>query len=191
MATKSLPHQDVLLQMLEYDPDTGFLTWRSRSAEGLSGHALRGVTAFNSGQAGKPALHHIDLQGYRVGHLLRQLVKSHRVIWKMITGSDPDQVDHIDGNRANNVWANLRDVDNSGNQRNARMRSDNTSGVVGVTWYPHERKVGKWLVTIKGKHVGFFDSFVDAVAARKAAEVENGFHENHGRPKAAHSSIAI
>ena len=43
----------------------------------------------------------------------------------------------------------------------------------------------KWRAQIrvdgKRKHLGYFDTFDDAVAARKAAEIEHNYHPNHGR----------
>ena len=49
----------------------------------------------------------------------------------------------------------------------------------------HRLAWDKWVAEIKvnriKKHLGQFDTFDAAVAARKAAEVEFGFHENHGK----------
>lgn len=179
MAAKALPAQSVLDQLLSYNPETGELFWKERGPEWIDDLRIRNT--WNTRYARKPALNGLETQGYRVGAVLGDHFKAHRVIWKLVTGEDADQIDHIDGDRSNNRWANLRNVCQSDNQRNARMRSDNSSGVVGVYWYPHERVTGKWLATIRGRHIGIFSEFDEAVAARKAAEVENGFHENHGR----------
>lgn len=185
MAAKALPAQDVLLQLLSYDPETGKLFWKERGPEWFEPSATRSaqhiMALWNSRYAGAVALNCISANGYREGPILGDYVKAHRVIWKMMTGQDPDQVDHVDGDRANNRWGNLRNVDQSTNQRNARRRDDNSSGVVGVYWYPFQRKTGKWQVVCCDKHVGMFDTFEEAVAARKAAEREHGFHPNHGR----------
>ena len=58
----------------------------------------------------------------------------------------------------------------------------NSSGVPGVFWY--KRRDG-WIAQIyvdgKQRHLGFFDNLLDAVAARKSAEIEHGFHPNHDR----------
>lgn len=35
----------------------------------------------------------------------------------------------------------------------------------------------------KKVHLGYFNAFDDAVAARKAAEVEHNFHPNHGEQR--------
>lgn len=185
MAKLCLPSQDVLDQLICYEPKTGELLWRSRDSSFFNStkHRTAEHTAriWNTRYAGKPALSAIGVQGYREGHLLDVHVKSHRVIFKMMTGEEPDQIDHINGDRSDNRWGNLRAVDNTDNQKNAKRRKDNSSGVVGVTWYPHERANGTWLAKIGGKYLGFYDSFDDAVAARRAAEVEQGYHKNHGR----------
>ncbi len=179
MAAKPLPPQSVLLQLLRYEPETGELFWKERGPEWIDDLRIRNT--WNTRYAGKPALNSINSDGYRTGHLLGRSVKAHRVIWKMMTGEDADQVDHEFGKRADNRLKKLRDVSQSGNQRNARRRADNSSGVVGVYWYPYERKTGKWQVVIADKHVGMFDTFDEAVCARMAAEVQHGFHPNHGR----------
>lgn len=97
-----------------------------------------------------------------------------------MTGEWPDQVDHINGIRDDNRWCNLRDVDNQGNAKNQKMRSDNKSGVTGVC-----RKDGKWLsyIYVKGNRVdlGLLDNLDDAVKIRKQAELKYKFHRNHGR----------
>ena len=58
------------------------------------------------------------------------------------------------------------------------IRKDNTSGVVGVSWYPRR---AYWIAFIKvnGKqlHLGSFDTQKKAEVARKAAE--NKYGRNH------------
>jgi hypothetical protein len=73
-------------------------------------------------------------------------------------------------------------VTHAENQRNARLPKHNSSGVVGVLWSP---RVNRWRAQIskngKQVHLGYFDCMDEAVTARKAAEIQNGFHPNHGR----------
>lgn len=185
MAAKPLASKLILNQLLRYDEDAGRLFWLPRGVEWFNDTAGRSkehsAILWNKRYPGQLALDHVSFQGYREGHLLGVSVKAHRVIWKMLHDSEPPQIDHIDGDRANNRLSNLVAATNETNTKNAKKRTDNTSGVVGVSWYPHERVTGKWLVRISNKHIGMFDSFDDAVAARRAAEVKYGFHENHGR----------
>lgn len=56
---------------------------------------------------------------------------------------------------------------------NSKIRKDNKSGRKGVIW---EKRRKKWMsfITLKGKrkHIGYFDNYEDAVAAREEAEKE-------------------
>tara|TARA_R110001606_G_scaffold190822_1_gene338772 strand:+ start:384 stop:701 length:318 start_codon:yes stop_codon:yes gene_type:complete len=94
-----------------------------------------------------------------------------------------DQIDHISGDRSDNRIENLREATQTENSRNMKTLANNMSGVMGVSWDKRERH---WIATISDDNssvrLGRFKSFEDAVAARKAAEVEYGYHPNHGRP---------
>lgn len=110
-------------------------------------------------------------------------VLAHRIIWEMHNGFLPDGyfVDHINHKRDDNRICNLRIVTRTENNKNASKRYDNKSGVTGVRYCKQKEK---WQAMI-GKdgsliHLGFFDVASDAVRARKQAEKEFGFHENHG-----------
>ena len=108
---------------------------------------------------------------------------SHRVIWKMVYGEDPIQIDHIDGDAANNKLDNLRSVDAFENMKNRKVNCSSKHGVLGVRQEKEGSK--KYLAQIKHNnvkvHLGTFNSFDEAVAARRAAEVKYGFHPNHGK----------
>jgi hypothetical protein len=185
MATGTLPDQDVLLQLLDYDPETGVLTWKYRGPEWFNETQARTsehtAKIWNQRYAETKALASINGNGYCSGSVLSIKTTAHRVIWKMETGEDADTIDHNNGNQTDNRWGNLRSVPVAVNMRNCKRRVDNTTGHVGIYWYPHERATGKWLAKIGSKHIGYFDSFDDAVAARKAAEITHNFHPNHGR----------
>ncbi|QLB38221.1 HNH nuclease [Sulfitobacter phage phiGT1] len=189
MAYKALPSQEVLRQLLDYDPDTGVLIWRERTKEDFNPSATRSAAhicaLWNKRYAGSPALNCSsgggERGGYREGNLVGKPAKAHRVIWKWMSGQDPEQVDHINGHRRDNRWINLRDVPWEENARNHKRRADNTTGITGIYRYAHERKHMKWLVKIGGKHVGIFDCWAQAIKARRAAEQEHNFHPNHGR----------
>ena len=71
----------------------------------------------------------------------------HRVVWAMTHGHWPDHdLDHIDGNRLNNSPSNLRKSTQALNMRNTARRSDNTSGVRGVSW---DKQRGMWRARIE------------------------------------------
>lgn len=179
-----LPSKEVLDKLLTYDKDTGKLFWKMRPIEFFTsdGHtAAHSCAKWNGRWAGKEALRKRNL-GYMCGRLLYQYVGAHRVIWKMMTGAEPDQIDHINGDRSDNRWGNLRDVTPAENRNNAARPRRNTSGQVGVFWDKTRRR---WMASIQSGYrivyLGNFSSFDEAVAARKAAEPEHGFHPNNGR----------
>lgn len=108
----------------------------------------------------------------------------HHLVWLYLYGSFPEypkyQVDHINQNRLDNRLSNLRIVSQSGNQRNAKKRNDNTSGITGVTYNNNG-----WIARIsnggKKLYLGKFKEFSEAVSARKKAEILFKYSENHGR----------
>ena len=109
----------------------------------------------------------------------------HRLIWVYHYGDIEEQhtIDHIDGDCFNNKIENLRKCCHTSNMRNTKRNKRNTSGQMGVSWYP---KYGKWLVRIgignkKRKTLGYYDNYEEAVAVRKQAEEEYTYHSNHGR----------
>jgi len=107
---------------------------------------------------------------------------AHRLIWLIMTGAMPcDQIDHIDHNPNNNRWENLREATHQENSKNMSMPVNNTSGHVGVSQlYDSDRYQAYIDIDGKRKSLGLFDSFNDAVAARRAAQEKAGYHGNHG-----------
>lgn len=62
-------------------------------------------------------------------------IRSHLVLLLSgVTIPDDKEVDHIDGNKTNDLIENLRIVDRRLNNRNRKRRSDNTSGITGIRW---------------------------------------------------------
>lgn len=109
--------------------------------------------------------------------------KAHRLAWFYKTGCWPNTIDHINHNKSDNSWVNLRNVTIQENQMNKPLPILNTSGVIGVCWH---KKKNKWVAKIRynGKHVhlGAFADLNDAAKARKSAEELYGYHKNHGLP---------
>lgn len=104
-----------------------------------------------------------------------------KLVWLYHTGKWPkDRIDHEDHNRTNDKIENLREATRQENACNQSLPSDNTSGVIGVeitntSFYARLRYKGKKVLDRR------FDNLEDAIAARRAAEAEYGFHPNHGK----------
>lgn len=101
---------------------------------------------------------------------------AHRLAWLWMTGHWPAaDVDHIDGNRANNAWVNLRQVDRSTNLENIHgAKSHNRStGLLGAYRSSSPgRFVSRIQVRGKDKHLGSFGSALEAHAAYMTAKRE-------------------
>ena len=82
--------------------------------------------------------------------------------------------DHKNRNSLDNRKSNLRQCTVVENCRNRSKRSDNTSGVIGVTWH---KPLQKWRATInlnkKLTHIGYYTNKNDAIVARLKAEFEH------------------
>ena len=108
--------------------------------------------------------------------------RAHRLVMIMhgFNLSPDDQIDHINGNGLDNRIENLRIVDSLENAKNQKIFKNNKTGIHGVYFAKH---AGKWCAQISNRkkiHLGYFNSFLDACAARKSAECKFGFHPNHG-----------
>lgn len=171
-----------LREILDLDITTGRLTWRPRGSHLFA--AQDRCDVWNSRFAGKPAFEYVGVYGYRRGSIFNRSVLAHRVVWALHTGSWPSgELDHINGDGSDNRPGNLRDVGRDQNGKNLALRRSNRSGTPGVDQMP----CGSWRARIKVSrqhlHLGTFATEAEAVAARKLAEVEHGFHPNHGRDR--------
>lgn len=172
--------QAILQELLRYDPLTGNLWWRRRARKWFKSD--RGWKRWNTIFSNKIAFSSIN-KGYLVGTIFDKQYLAHRIIWLMIYGKYPKgKTDHKNRVRSDNRLKNLKDVTSIQNGQNANLRCDNTSGIVGVSWKKLENK---WqvLIGVNNKYIylGCFDDFDEACKVRKAAEVEHGFSQNHGR----------
>lgn len=83
------------------------------------------------------------------------------------------QIDHINGNGLDNRLENLRLASHSENQRNSKLRKDNTSGYKGVVWNKRDKvwfallRIGK-----KRLNLGSFDNKIDAAKAYNEAAIK-------------------
>lgn len=101
-----LPTQEILREKLDYDPETGILTWA---------YGRPGITK------GKVAGHPNKNAKFVQVMLDRKSYLAHRIIWKWMTGDDPPElIDHINHNPHDNRWENLRLATHAENSQNTR-----------------------------------------------------------------------
>lgn len=179
---------ELLHKILTYDSETGDFYWKHRPRDTFK--TLRACNIWNTKFANKKAGCRAK-RGYKSSDdyckieitIFDRNRFAHRLAWFMYYGEWPkDQIDHINGDATDNRIENLRDVSIKENGRNRSINANNKTGVMGVS-----KRNGKFRASIrvdgKSKDLGLYDTLEDASAARKEAEIEYGFHENHGREK--------
>lgn len=171
--------------LLDYDEETGVLTWRRRTP-GMFASNTRPAEdccrAWNNKNAGKIAgwAHN---GGYLSVTLKGRKYLTHRVIVLIKTGEWPaEEVDHSSTKRRHNAWSNLREASRSQNQGNKPLQRNNKSGFKGVFW---NNRAARWEAAItrrgKRKYLGHFTKPEAAHAAYcKAADEHFKEFANYG-----------
>lgn len=175
-----------LHKYLIYEPETGRFFWKKRSPEFFNSDSGRPADQtcrqWNSRYAGKETFLS-GPHGYRGSSINGEWCSAHRVAWAMTYGEWPDgEVDHIDHDPSNNRIENLRLTSRTGNMRNQKKHSTNTSGFRGVHYYEDRKNRWRARITVGGRQMslGHFATKDEAIAARLDAERKYGFHKNHG-----------
>lgn len=119
---------------------------------------------------------YIDVNGYRCIQTCGRPYKAHRLAWFYVTGFMPSAsqcIDHVNGKKADNRFANLRLATNSQNQANRGAPKNSTTGIKGVSWQPDR---GKWYAKImidgRFKNLGRYATKEGAQAAYEIAAKE-------------------
>ena len=169
-----------LNECFEYDEVSGNIYWKSRPRSHFK--TQKGFKTFNSQRCGKEA-GTLNSCGYLQVNLNKKLILVHRLIF-MLKGYDilrGDCIDHINHNRKDNRFTNLRVVSRKDNSMNLNMRTTNRTGITGVyfnvlesLWYPRIQ------VGYKNMYLGATKDFFEACCRRKSAELKYSFHKNHG-----------
>jgi hypothetical protein len=159
------------MELLDYEPETGLFRWKVKR-NGYGGGVKPGDAAGTD-----------NGQGYVQINVNQRIWRAHRLAWLFMTGALPPkgyEIDHINGKRSDNRWANLRQATRQQNNYNMGLSKRNVSGTKGVSWIARNRK---WLARLKVEgrivHLGEFTSLSDAVAARKAGE--RAHHQDFAR----------
>jgi hypothetical protein len=143
-----------LRELLSYAPETGLWTWLID----------RGGTARAGTLAGAK-----DGRGYNQIRIDGSKHRSCRLAVLYMTGEWPAaQVDHIDRDRSNDRWLNLREASSSQNRGNCTVRSDSYLGIKGVHFDKRVKsRPFRAHIRINGKlnHLGCFETAELASAA--------------------------
>ena len=122
--------------------------------------------------------------GYLQVQLNGRKLMVHRVLFIMRHGAIPPdmQIDHINGDKLDNSFGNLRVATHAQNNMNQRLSRNNSSGVKGVIWHKSE---GRWCAQLmkdgKRVHIGLFEDIGEAeFAVREARAKLHGEFANHG-----------
>ncbi|MDQ6590070.1 MULTISPECIES: HNH endonuclease [Enterobacter cloacae complex] len=158
--------KDKLKSLLHYDPEKGIFT-RKKGGGGVGAGSVAGG---------------INGQGYINIKIGGKTFKAHRLAFLYVYGYMPEMVDHKNLNRADNRLSNLRAANRAQNGQNSNMRSDNASGVKGVSW---DKRINKWVArcTCNG-HENWIGSFENKECAIEAVRLfrgkTHGEFANHG-----------
>jgi len=147
--------------ILHYNSESGVFTW---------------LVSKGQRKIGQPAgtLHPA---GYIVIRVNYKTYRAHRLAWLTMTGAMPDeQIDHINTDRLDNRFSNLRLSNQMQNTYNQSIRTNNKSGVKGVHWH---KSSNAWraVIGVNGRKIqlGVFHS-IDLAA--KAIKVARALHHH-------------
>lgn len=165
ISPKALPDVHLLKEWFCYDPISGALTWRKRRAQSSPAGSKCGS---------------LNNDGYVHVSFFGKMYVAHRLIFKIMTGRDPtDEVDHINRDKADNCWENLREATRYQNIANVEPIAKGKSGLRGVKVSKSGRR---WTARIsvlgRNRNLGAFDTPQKArdayIAAQKVLRGEFG-----------------
>ena len=122
----ALPSQEFLLEMFEYEPETGVLKHKVYKNSQVQAGDIAGS---------------LKSDGYLDVTVEGRKYYATRIIWMMMTGQDPGDlyVDHKDRDRSNNRWNNLRLATRPQQMWNRRMPGKG---------YCFDSQRNKWIVRV-------------------------------------------
>ena len=155
---RKMPPVEFFKERLEYDAETGVFTW---------------LGEFNAKRVGRRAGTTIGSRGYRTITIKKRRYYEHRIAWYMVTGEDPTgfEIDHINGDKSDNRFCNLRLATCQANKANCGLSKNNSSGLKGVH-AQGSRGIASITHNRQLIHIGMFKNAKDAAAAYDAKAVE-------------------
>lgn len=148
--------QDELKEWLRYDPVTGVFTR-------LKGGRWNRDAGTQAGTRSK--------NWYVKIYLLGTFYHAHRLAWFYMTGNWPEgEIDHINREKSDNRWANLREATASQNLLNKLAQTNSGTGIRGVHYY---KSRNQWVPYInengKLRRLGYYATLEEAQRVREEA----------------------
>jgi len=154
--------------IFEYDESIGpsCLKWKAKIAKQVMIGSMAGS---------------IDDKGYWKVGFLKQSKFAHHVIWFLHNGYWPKKnIDHIDGNPANNAIKNLREASHLQNNQNRRLDKRSTSNAKNVCWCERDKK-WRVIISFNCKRLSF-GSYKDLELAKLVSiEAREKYHGKFAR----------
>ena len=139
---ESVLTQKRLLEVLRYEPETGYFYWNGKQARNTLADAKAGG---------------LSNHGYWVIVVDKKRYMAHRLAWLYVHGKWPENfIDHIDGVKTNNKISNLRNVTAQGNRENQHV-STGEIGILGV-YKRSSRFVAQITSGSRTRYLGTFDT---------------------------------
>lgn len=160
---RKLPDEQYLWECFEYDEGDGALIWAKRPVHHFVERAIHQppesiCKMWNAQRSGKPFG-----SNYRdtiIGKIDNQSYYAHRIIWKMVYGSEPIDIIHLNGVRTDNALANLMVA-----TKEVRNKLGYGTGVC--------KRMGNWIAYMSYERkqivIGTFDNKADAISCRLTA----------------------
>ena len=150
-----------LKDALTYDSDTGKFVWKTRPSRAVKAGDVAGCVEKRIGYVT------IGIKG--------RIYKAHRLAWLYVYGQWPNGlIDHINGDKADNRIANLRDVFADSNSQNVRKsNSRNKSGFMGVIWFQNKWRAS---MSVNGKSKWLGDYNTPEEAHQVYLEAKRKYH---------------
>lgn len=140
---RNLPSNKRLHELFEYKSTSGLLLWKSRSI--VSFADVRSAKNWNTKYADKPAGCFVEKEGIKIT-IDGKSYSAHRLIFKMFTGLEPSHIDHVNLNRKDNRFKNLRSANDMTNGWNVAGHKNTVSGLKNV--YFHEGLNKPWKAAV-------------------------------------------
>lgn len=148
--------------LFNYNPITGWLTWRVPASNNTPAGSRAGYNCYKDKTRTIPNCRMVRIDGQ---HYIET-----RIIWLWMTGTMPPnniEIDHIDFNRHNNRWANLRlatSSESTAYRRNYRPKK--------LKWAYKDKKSGKYKAQTQFRgivrYIGVFPTELEAHNAAHA-----------------------